>query len=69
MHGHSNMKPGEFASPDSFAEAMNGRSKYICVNLDIGHFTAANYDAVAYILSLIHICWRPRRPTKAGGFN
>jgi sugar phosphate isomerase/epimerase len=49
MHGHSNMKPGEFASPDSFAEAMNGRSKYICVNLDIGHFTAAGFDAVDYI--------------------
>lgn len=49
MHGHSNMKPGEFASPDSFAQAMNGRSKYICVNLDIGHFTAAGFDAVDYL--------------------
>jgi sugar phosphate isomerase/epimerase len=24
-------------------------SKYFKVNLDVGHFTAANYDAVAYI--------------------
>ena len=24
-------------------------SKYFKVNLDIGHFTAANYDAVAYL--------------------
>ncbi len=49
MHNHSNMKPGEFATPDSFAQAMNGRSKYICINLDIGHFTAANFDAVDYL--------------------
>ena len=49
MHGHSDVsKPGEFASPDSFAEAMK-MSKYFKVNLDIGHFTAANFDAVQYI--------------------
>jgi sugar phosphate isomerase/epimerase len=49
MHGHSNTsKPGEFASPESFAQAMK-MSKYFKVNLDIGHFTAANFDALAYI--------------------
>jgi sugar phosphate isomerase/epimerase len=49
MHGHSNTSaPGEFASPDSFGEAMR-ISKYFKVNLDIGHFTAANFDAVQYI--------------------
>ena len=49
MHGHSNVNdPNEFATPDSFAAAMK-MSKYFKVNLDIGHFTAANYDAVAYI--------------------
>ena len=49
MHGHSNIsKPGEFATPESFAEAMQ-MSKYFKVNLDIGHFTAANFDAVRYI--------------------
>jgi sugar phosphate isomerase/epimerase len=49
MHGHSDTsKPGEFASPESFAEAMK-MSKYFKVNLDIGHFTAANFDAVQYI--------------------
>ena len=41
MHGHSNTTaPGEFATPESFAEAMK-MSKYFKVNLDIGHFTAA----------------------------
>jgi sugar phosphate isomerase/epimerase len=49
LHGHSNVtNPNEFATPESFAAAMK-LSKYLKVNLDIGHFTAANYDAVAYI--------------------
>jgi sugar phosphate isomerase/epimerase len=49
MHNHSNTAdPNEFATPESFAAAMR-LSKYFKVNLDIGHFTAANYDAVAYI--------------------
>jgi sugar phosphate isomerase/epimerase len=49
MHGHSNTSdPNEFCTPDSFATAMK-MSKYFKVNLDIGHFTAANFDALAYI--------------------
>jgi sugar phosphate isomerase/epimerase len=49
MHGHSNLKdPEEFAKPESFAAALD-MSKLFRINLDIGHFTAANYDAVDYI--------------------
>jgi sugar phosphate isomerase/epimerase len=49
MHGHSNITdPNEFAKPESFAQAM-AMSKYIGVNLDIGHFFAAGFDPVAYI--------------------
>ena len=49
MHNHSNTAdPNEFARPESFDAAMT-LSKYFKVNLDIGHFTAANYDAVAYL--------------------
>ena len=49
VHNHSNISdPNEFATPESFAAAVR-LSKYFKVNLDIGHFTAANYDAVAYL--------------------
>lgn len=49
MHGHSNIQdPNEFAKPESFAAAMK-LSRYIGVNLDIGHFWAAGFDPVAYI--------------------
>jgi sugar phosphate isomerase/epimerase len=49
VHGYSNVNdPNGFATPESFAAALK-MSKYYKVNLDIGHFTAANYDAAAYI--------------------
>ena len=49
FHGHSDVnKPNEFCKPESFAEAL-AMSKRFAVNLDIGHFTAANYDAVEFI--------------------
>jgi sugar phosphate isomerase/epimerase len=49
LHGHSNISdPNEFATPESFAAAMK-MSKYFKVNLDVGHFTAANYDPIAYL--------------------
>jgi len=50
FHGHDQTSnPDEFSTPDTFARAMNGASRYIGVNLDIGHFTAAGGDPVAYI--------------------
>ena len=53
MHNHSDIHPNEFATPADFEKAMQkslgpGR-EYIAVNLDIGHFTAANFDAVAFL--------------------
>ncbi len=49
MHNHSNIRENEFATPDDFDRARQGNSDYIAVNLDIGHFTAANFDAVDYL--------------------
>jgi sugar phosphate isomerase/epimerase len=49
MHGHSNKSdPNEFCTPQSFVAAMT-MSQHFKVNLDIGHFTAADFDAVAFI--------------------
>jgi sugar phosphate isomerase/epimerase len=48
-HGHDEVEdPNQFAKPETFKEIMSF-SHYIGVNLDIGHFTAAGYDAVPYI--------------------
>ncbi|QQS48527.1 MAG: sugar phosphate isomerase/epimerase [Acidobacteriota bacterium] len=49
MHNHANLTdPNQFAKPESFAAAL-AMSKYFAINLDIGHFTAANYDPISYI--------------------
>jgi sugar phosphate isomerase/epimerase len=49
MHNHSRVSPGEFASPQSFLDAMAGNSKYICINLDIGHFVGADFRPVEFL--------------------
>lgn len=48
VHNHSDIKPNEFATPDDFARAL-AVSPMIAANLDIGHFTAANFDAAAFL--------------------
>jgi sugar phosphate isomerase/epimerase len=49
FHGHSDVRdPNQFAKPESFAQAL-AMSKRFMVNLDIGHFVAANYDPIEYI--------------------
>jgi sugar phosphate isomerase/epimerase len=44
------MAPNEFSTPANWEEAMaDGRSKWIKINLDIGHFTGANFDPVTFL--------------------
>jgi sugar phosphate isomerase/epimerase len=38
----------EFESPEDWAEALKGSSRFMAINLDVGHFNAAGHDPVAY---------------------
>jgi sugar phosphate isomerase/epimerase len=65
VHGHSNTKdPDEFAAPESFMKGL-ALSKYFKINLDIGHFTAADFDAVQFIRdnhdSITHLHMKDRK--------
>jgi len=48
-HPHAMVNdPNEVATPETL-EKLLGMSKYFAVNLDIGHYTAGNNDAVAFL--------------------
>jgi sugar phosphate isomerase/epimerase len=49
LHGHDQTsKPNEFSTRETFAQGL-ALSPMFFINLDIGHFTAANDDPVAYL--------------------
>jgi len=49
LHGHTNLQdPNEFATPQSYEQGL-ALSPLYNVNLDIGHFSAAGFDPVAFI--------------------
>ena len=49
LHNHSRIDPNEFATAADLEKAMASHSEFICTNLDIGHFAAANQDSVEFI--------------------
>ena len=72
-HGHANVTdPDEVATPASFAACLS-HSKYHAMNLDIGHFTAAGFDAVAFLkenharITNLHL--KDRKHPANGGAN
>lgn len=74
-HGHDDVcDPEQFAKPETFEKIMSF-SPYIGVNLDIGHFTAAGYDAVAFLrryhdrITNLHLKDRIRNPISGRGGN
>jgi sugar phosphate isomerase/epimerase len=72
-HGHANLSdPDEVASPESFAACL-AASRFHAINLDIGHFTAAGFDAVAFLRQhhdhITHLHLKDRRSPANGGAN
>jgi len=49
FHGHDQVDRPDEVSTEATFQAVMAASKYIHCNLDIGHYTAANGDAVAFI--------------------
>lgn len=49
FHGHDQTANPDEVSTEATFEAVMAESPYIWANLDIGHYTAANGDAVAFI--------------------
>ena len=48
FHNHSRISPNEVATPDDFQTIMKA-GPHMSITLDIGHFTAANFDALAFL--------------------
>lgn len=69
-HNHANIAPNQFARPEDFAEAMKA-GPHMGITLDIGHFTAAGFDALSFLdehhdhIYSMHIKDR-KKPTGAG---
>lgn len=73
FHGHANTKDtNEVATPETF-DAVMAASKYHAANLDIGHYTEAGYDPVAFIekhharITNLHL--KDKKKAERGGQN
>jgi sugar phosphate isomerase/epimerase len=49
FHNLSTLNSGLFAKPDDFRKALDGRSGYLGVTLDVGHFTATGFDPLEFL--------------------
>ncbi len=73
FHNHANKIPNEFATPEDFEKALAGKSKYLCINLDIGHAVAAGWDPIAFLKShharIVTIHLKDRTPNAGATHN
>ena len=72
-HGHANVTDAdEVATPASFATCLS-YSKFHRINLDIGHFTAAGFDAVDFLRAhhpqITNLHLKDRQAPARGGAN
>jgi sugar phosphate isomerase/epimerase len=72
-HGHANVQQAdEVSTPETFAQCLS-YSPFHAVNLDIGHFTAAGFDALAYLREhhtrITHLHLKDRRTPAHGAAN
>ncbi len=49
FHNHARIREDEFATPEDFREATAGFSKWLGVNLDVGHYYAAGFDCLEFL--------------------
>jgi sugar phosphate isomerase/epimerase len=50
FHNHDDTAdPDEFSTAATFERALKGASPYLGINLDVGHFTAADQDPVSFL--------------------
>ncbi|MGH9620502.1 MAG: sugar phosphate isomerase/epimerase family protein [Bryobacteraceae bacterium] len=50
FHNHdATWDPNQFSNAASFERGLKGTSRWVAINLDIGHFVAANSDPVSFL--------------------
>jgi sugar phosphate isomerase/epimerase len=49
LHNHAESKPDELATAEDYATALNGRSSWLGITFDTGHFAAAGFDCVPFV--------------------
>ena len=56
FHNHDRISdPDQFSTAATFEQALKGASNWVGINLDVGHFVAANQDPVSFLRQ-----WHPR---------
>lgn len=49
LHNHAESKPDEVATSEDYALALDGRSPWMGITFDTGHFAAAGFDPIPFL--------------------